>query len=148
MENKKNSKTFTLFYFKENLPAHYTNNKKVLLIEPKRVIRTLASFGLTRTDVKVYIYLAKRGSQKGKDLCNSLKMQKQQLYPCLRSLRNKGVVTATCKRPVLFSAMPFEEVLDLFTKVNVEEAERMIQNKEELLFTWRSIIKQDFTDSC
>jgi sugar-specific transcriptional regulator TrmB len=117
-------------------------------LSQERVIRTLASFGLTRTDAKVYIYLAKGGSQKGKDLCNSLKMQKQQLYPCLRSLRNKGVVTATCKRPVLFSAMPFEEVLDLFTKANIEEVERMIQNKKELLFTWRSIIKKDSTDSC
>jgi len=75
-------------------------------------------------------------------------MQKQQLYPCLKSLQNKGIITATCKHPVLFSAMPFEEVLDLFTKANIEEAERMIQNKEELLLTWLSIIRKDSTDSC
>ena len=103
----------------------------------ERVYRTLASFGLTRTDAKVYIYLAKKGPRKGKDLCNSLNMQKQQLYPCLKNLQSRGVVTATCKRPVLFSALPFEKVLDLFMKVSIEEAEHLMQNKEELLSAWR-----------
>ena len=103
----------------------------------EKVYRTLASFGLTRTDAKVYIYLAKKGPRKGKDLCNSLNMQKQQLYPCLKNLQSRGVVTATCKRPVLFSALPFEEVLELVTKANIEEAEHLMQNKEELLSAWR-----------
>jgi sugar-specific transcriptional regulator TrmB len=66
-------------------------------------------------------------------------MQKQQLYPCLKSLQKKGVVNATCKRPALFSALPFEKVLDLLIKANIEEAERMIHNKEKLLSNWRSM---------
>lgn len=103
----------------------------------EKVYRTLVSFGLTRTDAKVYIYLAKEGPREGKDLCNYLNMQKQQLYHCLKSLQSKGVVTATCKRPVLFSAIPFEEVLNLAIKANIEEAERMIQNREEILSKWR-----------
>jgi sugar-specific transcriptional regulator TrmB len=109
-------------------------------LNQERVYRTLASFGLTRTDAKVYTYLAKKGTRKGKDLCNSLNMQKQQLYPCLKNLQSRGVVTATCKRPVLFSALPFEKVLDLVTKANIEEAERMIQNKEKILSKWQSIM--------
>jgi len=36
----------------------------------------------------------------------------------------------------------------LAIKSNIEEAERMTQNKEELLFTWRSIIKKDSPDNC
>jgi sugar-specific transcriptional regulator TrmB len=117
-------------------------------LSQEKVYRTLASFGLTRTDAKVYIYLAKEGPLEGKDICNSLNMQKQQLYPCLKDLQSKKVVTTTGKRPVLFSAKTFETVLDLVIKSSIEEAERMIQNKEELLFTWRSIIKKDSTDSC
>jgi len=105
-----------------------------------RVLGTLVDLGLTRTDARVYIYLAKRGPQRGKDLRNSLNMHKQQLYPCLKKLQSKGIVTATCKRPVLFSALPFEKVLDLVTKANIEEAERMIQNKEKILSKWQSIM--------
>jgi len=106
-------------------------------LSQEKVYRTLASFGLTRTDAKVYIYLAKEGPRKGKDLRNALNMQKQQLYPCLKNLQSRGVVTTTCKRPVLFSALPFEKVLDLFMKVSIEEAEHLMQNKEELLSAWR-----------
>lgn len=103
----------------------------------ERVYRMLVGFGLTRTDAKVYVYLAKRGARKGKELCDSLKMQKQQLYICLKKLQSKGVVIATRKRPLLFSAIAFEKVLDLVIKANIEEAERMIHKKEELLFNWR-----------
>jgi sugar-specific transcriptional regulator TrmB len=108
-------------------------------LSQERIFRTLISFGLTRTDIKVYISLAKKGPQKGKELRNSLKMPKQQLYPCLKNLQSKGLVTTTCKFPILFSAIPFEKVLDLFTKANIEEAERVIQNKEEILSNWRCI---------
>jgi sugar-specific transcriptional regulator TrmB len=66
-------------------------------------------------------------------------MYKQQLYPCLKSLQKKGVVNATCKRPARFSALPFEKVLDLLIKANIEEAERMIHDKEKLLSNWRSM---------
>jgi sugar-specific transcriptional regulator TrmB len=108
-------------------------------LSQERVFRTLVSFGLTRTDIKVYISLAKKGPQKGKDLRNSLSMQKQQLYPSLKSLQSKGVVTATIERPAIFSALPFEKVLDLLIKADIEEVQRMIQNKEELLSSWRSM---------
>jgi sugar-specific transcriptional regulator TrmB len=67
-------------------------------------------------------------------------MYKQQLYPCLKSLQSKGFVAATNKRPALFSALPFEKVLDLFIKANIEEVQSMIRNKEELLSIWQSMI--------
>jgi sugar-specific transcriptional regulator TrmB len=108
-------------------------------LSQERIFRTLISFGLTRTEIKVYISLAKKGPQKGEDLRNSLNMQKQQLYPSLKSLQSKGVVTATIERPAIFSALPFEKVLDLLIKADIEEVQRMIQNKEELLSSWRSI---------
>jgi len=53
-------------------------------------------------------------------------------------MQSKGVIEAS-GYPACFSAMPFEKVLDLVVKSNIEEAERMIQNKEELLSTWQSI---------
>jgi sugar-specific transcriptional regulator TrmB len=108
-------------------------------LSQERILRILACFGLTRTDIKVYISLAKKGPQKGEDLRNSLNMQKQQLYPSLKSLQSKGVVTATIERPAIFSALPFEKVLDLLIKTNIEKAEHMIHSKEKLLSNWRSM---------
>jgi sugar-specific transcriptional regulator TrmB len=117
------------------------------LMSQEIVLRTLAILGFFNTDIKVYIYLAKKGTQTGKELSNSLKMQRQRLYPCLRRLQKKGVVNATCQNPVLFSALPFEKVLDLFIEVKREQAKTLQESKKELLSTWRSIIEKDYEKS-
>lgn len=107
------------------------------------VYSTLAKLGFTDTDTKVYICLAKKGPQKGKDLSTSLKMTRQQLYPCLKNLQKKGIVDASCNRPALFYALPFEKVLDLIVQVNKEKAKALQASKEELLSTWRSLTERD-----
>jgi sugar-specific transcriptional regulator TrmB len=103
-------------------------------------------FGLKRTDAQVYIYLAKKGPHKGRDLSNALKLPKQQLYPCLKCLQSKGIVNATLERPALFSAVPFEKVLNLLIKAKMEEAQRMQQDKDEALSDWQSMINGDSTN--
>jgi sugar-specific transcriptional regulator TrmB len=72
-------------------------------------------------------------------------MPKQQLYSSLKRLQSKGIVTATCKRPALFSALPFEKLLDLFIEANIEEAQQTKQNMEKLLSIWQSMITEDAT---
>jgi len=107
------------------------------------VVDTLVGFGLKQTDAQVYAFLAKKGPQRGKDLVNALKITKQQLYPSLKNLQEKGIVNSTLERPALFSAVPIEKVLDRFIKARIEEVERMIQNKEELLSSWQSLMRND-----
>ena len=111
----------------------------------ERVLRTLEGFGLTRVDAEVYVYLAKKGSQKGTDIADALKIRKQQLYSILKSLQDKGVVTASLEHPALFSAVAFEKALDLLLEANMEQAKAIKETKEELLLSWRSMTKQDKT---
>jgi sugar-specific transcriptional regulator TrmB len=103
------------------------------------LIETLVGFGFKPTDAQVYIFLAKKGPQRGKDLVNSLKITKQQLYPSLKNLKEIGIVNSTHERPAVFSAVSIEEVLDALIKARMEEIQHMIQNKEELLSSWRSM---------
>jgi sugar-specific transcriptional regulator TrmB len=105
----------------------------------ERVLKTLESLGLTKLDAKVYIFLGKKGPQKGKDIAKALKMPKQHLYLILKSLQSKGIVNATLERPARFSAMPFEKTLDLFVKAKLEEAQRIEGGKDEILSDWQSI---------
>jgi sugar-specific transcriptional regulator TrmB len=103
------------------------------------LLDTLESFGLKRMDAQVYAFLAKRGPHRGKDLTSALKITKQQLYPSLKNLQERGIVNSTLKRPALFYAVPIEKVLDTFIKARIEEIQRLIQNKGELLSSWRSM---------
>lgn len=105
----------------------------------QKVLKTLVSLGLEQLDAVVYIFLAKRGLTKAREITKSLKVSKQRVYLALKNLQAKGIVNATLEHPARFSALPFEKVLDLFIRAKMEEAQRVQKNKEELLSDWQSI---------
>lgn len=105
----------------------------------EQVLRTLVNLGFNPVDAQVYVFLAKRGLQKASTICKSLKLTKQQLYPCLKKLQSKGIASSTIEHPARFSAIPFERVLDLFIKARMEEAQSIRQSKEEILANWQSL---------
>lgn len=109
------------------------------------MLRTLESFGLKRIDAEVYVYLAKKGPQKGTNIADALKIRNQQLYSILKTLQDKGVVTASPEYPALFSAVAFEKALDLLVETSMEQAKAIKETKEELLSSWRDMTKRDKT---
>jgi sugar-specific transcriptional regulator TrmB len=107
------------------------------------MLKTLTSLGFTETEAHVYLYLTKEGPQKARDLAKALNLHKQRLYRSLRKMQSENIVQASSEYPSRFSAVPLDKVLDLFIKANIEEAKHVIQNKEELLSSWRTIIRKD-----
>jgi sugar-specific transcriptional regulator TrmB len=97
------------------------------------------SLGLSQTDAEVYVFLATEGSQKAKNIATSLKIYNRKVYRSLKSLQNKEIVNATLERPALFSAMPFDKVLDLLIQAHLKEAQQIEQHMEEILTQWRSV---------
>ena len=105
----------------------------------EQILKTLTGFGLTQTEAEVYVFLAKKGAQKGIDIRKSLKLTKEQLYSSLRNMKSKGIISSTLEHPARFSALPFEKVLDLFIKAQMEETRRLQKSKEEILSNWQSL---------
>ena len=101
----------------------------------ERVIKTLIGLGLSRVDAEVYVYLAKKGPNKVVALARAMNINKQKIYTNLRTLQTKGLVT---KDRTMFSALPFEEALELLIKMEKEQARAMHESKEELLTTWET----------
>jgi sugar-specific transcriptional regulator TrmB len=99
----------------------------------ERVIKALVGLGLSRSDAEVYVYLAKKGPRKVEDLAKALIYNKHKIYASIKNLQNKGLVS---KRDSIFSALPFEEALDLLIKKEKEQTQVMHESKEELLTTW------------
>jgi CBS domain-containing protein/sugar-specific transcriptional regulator TrmB len=108
-------------------------------LSQERALKTLSDIGLTRMDSQVYMFLAKKGPKKGRDIFKGLKMSKPQLYRSLKTLQGKGIVSATFERPTRFFAVPFEKALDMFIKAKTEEVQLLQQNKEEILSDWHSV---------
>jgi sugar-specific transcriptional regulator TrmB len=108
-------------------------------VSQEKVLKTLSDLGLTKLDSKIYIYLAKKGPQKGKEISKALKVQRQQVYRSLKYLQSKAIVSATLERPAKFSAVSFEKVLDLFIRAKMEEAQTVQHEKSELISSWKAI---------
>jgi sugar-specific transcriptional regulator TrmB len=109
----------------------------------KRVLETLKSIGLSHVESEVYVYLAKVGPSRARDVVSALKVSKKQLYPSLRSLERKGIVTSKPEHTTLFSALTFEELINRYVKLNVEQAEITKKTKQELLNSWRNMANKN-----
>ena len=99
--------------------------------------------GLSETDAQVYVYLALNGPLKAKEITKQLGLYKKQLYRSLKNLKDKDIVKASVDFPAVFSAVSFEEVLDLLTEIKKEQAQALRDVKEELLASWKSVIKKN-----
>ena len=111
----------------------------------EQVLKTLANLGFDEVDSQIYVYLAKKGMTKASDICKALKLTKQQFYPSIKQLQNKGIVSSTIEHPARFSVMSFENVLDLFIKEKMEEAQRLQKSKEAILSNWQNLKLEDDT---
>src|SRR3990170_6793334 len=107
------------------------------------MVKMLESLGLKHLDAEVYVYLAQNDPKKARDIAQALETYKRQLYRSLKNLQRKGMVSASQERPARFSAVSFDKVLDQFIKANREDAERIEENKEQILLTWRTEILGD-----
>jgi sugar-specific transcriptional regulator TrmB len=105
--------------------------------------KALMDLGLSNTDAEVYIFLATKAPQKAKYIANALKMNDQQLYPCLRKLQNKGVINCASEHPKLFYTVPIEEVLSSFINANLEKARHIEENKKKILSFWQAMMNKN-----
>ena len=113
----------------------------------ERVIKALKGLGLSSVDVQVYIYLARTGPQKMREIASALKLPENKVDRSLKELQTISIVKASIEYPMEFVAMPFEEVIDLFIEVKKEQAKTMQQSREELLSSWKATIKKETAKS-
>jgi sugar-specific transcriptional regulator TrmB len=104
-----------------------------------RVLRSLVNLGISESSAEVYIYLAKEGPKKARELVNALEISRQQLYNNLKKLREKQIVTTSEGKPLIFYAIAFEQVIDLLVTIKKEQTAAILETKKELLANWRSV---------
>jgi sugar-specific transcriptional regulator TrmB len=107
------------------------------------MLTTLINLGFTESEVQVYVFLITEGPKKARDIAEALKIQKNQLYCILKKLRSQGIIIPSFEYPARFSAVSFDQILDLIIKARVEQQEALEASKQELLSTWRSMTEKD-----
>jgi sugar-specific transcriptional regulator TrmB len=105
------------------------------------IIKQLQSFGLTRNEARVYVFLAKAGMRKANEVAKSLRIHRTETYHLLTALQNKGLVTATFEHPIRFKAAPFREALNNLISLQSQQLQAMKRSAEELCYLWDRVPK-------
>jgi sugar-specific transcriptional regulator TrmB len=95
----------------------------------ERIINTLEKLGLTRIDAEVYAYLAKMGPQKLVDLLRALHYNQKQITATLKILVAKELII---NDEQIFSALSFDEALELLIQKDKEQTNILYERKKAL----------------
>jgi sugar-specific transcriptional regulator TrmB len=104
--------------------------------------KVLKDFGLTDSEVDLYLFVSKQGILSGTDAAHLLRKDKAQIFRTLKNLEMKGFMETTLEVPMRFIPVPFEKVLESTIKAKKEEAARIEDTKAQLLDYWKELNKK------
>jgi sugar-specific transcriptional regulator TrmB len=97
----------------------------------ERIVKTLEGFGISHDDIEVYMYLAKKGPKEENGLAKALQLTNQQLWKSIKNLKNKELVNSEPKQPTLYTALDFENALELLIRKKIEQAKNIENLKKK-----------------
>jgi sugar-specific transcriptional regulator TrmB len=103
--------------------------------------KTLHRLGLSKNEVRVYIYLARTGEHKASEISEALSLHRTETYRILRDLEKKGLISSVFEKPLKFIATPFEKALDTLIETRKMKISLLERRKESLVELWLSFPK-------
>ncbi|MEM2280935.1 MAG: helix-turn-helix domain-containing protein [Candidatus Bathyarchaeia archaeon] len=105
--------------------------------------RALRGLGLSKNEVKVYIYLARTGEHKASDISEALSLHRTETYRILRDLEKRGLVSSVFEKPLKFIATPFEKALDILIETKKMKLKMLEKRRQKLIDVWMSLPKTE-----
>ncbi|MCK5593132.1 MarR family transcriptional regulator, partial [Candidatus Bathyarchaeota archaeon] len=110
------------------------SNKSVEIIE-----KTFCRLGLSKNEVRVFMYLARTGEHKASEISEALSLHRTETYRILRDLEKKGLVSSVFEKPLKFIATPFEKAIDVLIEIRKMKINLLEKKKESLVNLWLSL---------
>ena len=104
--------------------------------------KTFLQFDLSRNEIRVYLYLARSGIQKAREISDTLALHRTETYRILRDLEKRGLLSCLLEKPIKFKAVPFEDAYDILVKTKKLNVEMLERKKTNLVDLWASIPQQ------
>lgn len=108
--------------------------KSVEIIE-----KTFCRLGLSKNEVRVFMYLARTGEHKASEISEALSLHRTETYRILRDLEKKGLVSSVFEKPLKFIATPFEKAIDALIEIKKMKINLLEKKKESLVNLWLSL---------
>lgn len=106
---------------------------------PEAIEKALHKLGLSKNEIRVYIYLARSGMLKASEISEVISLHRTETYRILRDLEKMGLVSSVFEKPLKFVATPFEKTLDLLIKSKRLRLELLERQKKALVDLWISL---------
>jgi sugar-specific transcriptional regulator TrmB len=104
---------------------------------------TLYRLGLSKSEIKIYIYVARTAEHKASEISEALSLYRTETYRILRDLEKKGLISSFFEKPLKFIATPFEKALDILIETKKMKINLLEKRKERLVDLWLSLPKQE-----
>lgn len=105
----------------------------------EKIKNELISFGLTKSQAKVFIYLGKYGSKTASEIAKALQLPRTETYHLVNSLQNMGMVVAELSHPTKYTAMNMREAVATLVKQEQERIDVLANKEESISEMWKEI---------
>jgi sugar-specific transcriptional regulator TrmB len=105
--------------------------------------KTLHRLGLSKNEIKVYLYIARTGEHKASEISEALSLHRTETYRILRDLEKKGLVSSVFEKPLKFIATTFEKALEVLIETKKMKINLLEKRKGSLVDVWLSLPKQE-----
>lgn len=95
--------------------------------------------GLSKNEIKVYVYLARSKERKASEISEALSLHRTETYRILRDLEKRGLVLSVFEKPLKFIATPFERAIDALIEAKKLRIQRLERRKKDLIGIWLSL---------
>jgi len=101
--------------------------------------KALRGLGLSKNEVKVYVYLARTGEHKASDISEALSLHRTETYRILRDLEKRGLISSVFEKPLKFIAISFDKALDILIETKRMKLNLLEKKRESLVNLWLSL---------
>jgi len=105
--------------------------------------KTLYRLGLSKNEIRVYVYLARSGERKASEISEALSLHRTETYRILRDLEKKGLISSVFEKPLKFIATQFEKALDTLIETKKMKINLLEKRKASLVDIWLSLPKPE-----
>jgi sugar-specific transcriptional regulator TrmB len=105
--------------------------------------KALNRLGLSKNEIRVYVYLARTGEHKASEISEALSLHRTETYRILRDLEKKGLISSVFEKPLKFIATAFEKALDTLIETKKMKINLLEKRKESLIDIWLSLPKPE-----
>jgi sugar-specific transcriptional regulator TrmB len=105
--------------------------------------KALFRLGLSKNEIRVYIYIARTGEHKASEISEALSLHRTETYRILRDLEKRGLISSVFEKPLKFIATPFEKALDTLIETKKMKISMLEKRKDSLIDLWLSLPRSE-----